>query len=276
MGVVTNSIRHGRKSLDATLAYIDLRRKAQPELVKVLDLYAAIFTIQDRYYEGFVPGSHSGPPSKDSGKPALVGAVPGLQLADVQRVLKEISEAVAAAAPERQSELESSITPHEGERGDLARLVAEASDPDSSSPSATRTLFLLSLNPFYERFAAEMVPSVAETEWQFGHCPICGERPAIAKYEQSVGTRFLQCNLCRTQWAQDRILCPFCGNRDQDSLGYLSDAPDSAFRVEVCDACRHYIKAVDERALQREVILHVEELTISFLDHEALTRGYQP
>lgn len=273
--MTVNSIRHGGKSLDATLDYVDSRREAYPELTGVFDLYAAIFAIQSRFYDGFAPKSTEGPPDADSGSPALAGTVPGLKLTDVQQALVEISKAITTVAPERQAELESLSSLQGYARDDAAGLLNAPVGPGGAGPSVTRTIFLLALSPFYEKAAAGIVPSLAGMDWRFGHCPICGERSSIAKYELSSGAKLLQCGLCRTQWVRERLACAFCDNRDQDKLGYLGESPDSAFRVEICDACRHYIKAVDERALEREVILHVEELTMASFDREALAQGYQ-
>lgn len=276
LGVAVENIRHGGKPLDATLAYMDSCREVHPELHKVFDLYAAIFTVQRRFYDGFVPGPPGGPPDAVSGGPALVGMVPGVELSNVQEALAEIAGTITAAAPERQSELESLSNLWGYAQDDVGRLLDSPDSPGGPDSSVTRTIFLLALNPFYEKAAVGIVPSVADVAWQFGYCPVCGERPSVAKYDETSGTRFLQCGLCRTQWTRGRVLCAFCGNADQDKLGYLSDAPDSPLRAEVCDVCRRYIKAVDERALGREVILHVEELTMTSLDREALSKGYQP
>ena len=73
-----------------------------------------------------------------------------------------------------------------------------------------------------------------------------------------------------------RVRCALCGCEDTHKLRYLQAEDNNAHRVELCDSCGGYLKAVDERALGTDAILHVEELLMSALDREAIARGYAP
>ena len=266
------NIRHGGRLLDATLEYVDSLREAYPSLAGPLTLCANIFTTQSRFYDGFVPDTSVEHSAAVTGQPVLAGHPPGLEAATAREALTEIAEAVAVATAERRGQIESAL---DVLGRDESHLVSRCDALALENPPA-RDLFLLALNPFYEKFAVEIVASIEELDWQYGYCPVCGEKPSIAKYEKTSGARFLQCSLCRTQWTRGRVQCAFCDNRDPDTLGYLSAENDKAHRADVCDACRRYIKAIDERALGKDAILHVEELAMASCGREAIARGYHP
>ena len=82
-----------------------------------------------------------------------------------------------------------------------------------------------------------------------GHCPTCDAPPALAKLVGENGRRVLCCSLCGHQWGFARLACPYCGNRNQESLGKLTVPEEPARWVEVCDACQAYIKTIDTRKL---------------------------
>lgn len=108
-------------------------------------------------------------------------------------------------------------------------------------------------------------------------CPICGGAPLMAKLRQGEGKRILECSLCNTQWAYKRLQCPFCGNEDQDSLGFFFTEEESAYRVDKCDRCKRYIKTVDERKrVEGESrLLLLEDVATIYLDMLAEKEGYQ-
>lgn len=62
------------------------------------------------------------------------------------------------------------------------------------------------------------------------------------------------------EWNHPRIKCPFCGETEQKNLRYFEAKEDETpeegdkdhlrnYRVYVCDTCKHYIKALDEREM---------------------------
>jgi FdhE protein len=79
------------------------------------------------------------------------------------------------------------------------------------------------------------------------HCPFCGEKPQVAvlRGEGDGGKRSLLCSLCSSEWEFRRILCPACGEEQEDKLPVYTAAGFEHVRVEACDRCRTYIKAVD-------------------------------
>ena len=50
-------------------------------------------------------------------------------------------------------------------------------------------LLLAALIPFYEKLASEAVPSIAHVNWRESCCPICGQKPSMARYEDPTGRR---------------------------------------------------------------------------------------
>ena len=267
-----SSIARGGRPLDAALEYLDSLRQSYPSLSVPLAVHADIFSIQRRFHDGFAPDMPAGPAGIVPGQPALSGHPPGLDAETVRDALNEIADAVAAAAPDRRDRIDSALDALGCGDGSLVSRREALAMQDAPA----RELYLLALNPFYEKFASQVVGSIEELDWQYGYCPVCGERASIAKYDRTIGTRFLQCSLCRTQWTRHRVQCAFCDNRDADTLGYLSAENDNAHRADVCDACHRYIKTVEERALGKDAILHVEELAMASCDREAIARGYHP
>jgi FdhE protein len=78
-------------------------------------------------------------------------------------------------------------------------------------------------------------------------CPVCGEKPQVAvlRGEGDGAKRSLLCSLCSSEWEFRRILCPACGEEQEDKLPVYIATGFEHVRVEACDRCRTYIKAVD-------------------------------
>ena len=78
-------------------------------------------------------------------------------------------------------------------------------------------------------------------------CPFCGNRPVVAalRGEGEGGKRSLVCSLCGTEWLYRRLLCPNCGEENKDKLPVYTASAIEHVRVEACDTCRVYLKAVD-------------------------------
>jgi FdhE protein len=78
-------------------------------------------------------------------------------------------------------------------------------------------------------------------------CPFCQARPvaAVLRGEGDGARRDLLCSMCSTEWTFRRILCPNCGEEDKDRLPVFVALEFDAVRVEACDTCKTYIKAID-------------------------------
>lgn len=130
------------------------------------------------------------------------------------------------------------------------------------------------LSPVLEIYAEAFNPLLSMDGWENGYCPMCGEPPAMAMIAGDAGKRSLICGACATQWPFPRTACPFCGNTDQQKLSYLFIENDDKYRIEVCDACRHYLKTVDLRNISRPVDFEVENIITLHLDMIAMENGY--
>jgi FdhE protein len=127
--------------------------------------------------------------------------------------------------------------------------------------------------PHFERQALQ---SKVPTGTLQSTCPFCFEKPVVAvlRPEGNGGKRTLVCRLCFTEWEFRRLLCPACGEEDREKLPVFTTAEFPHIRVEACDTCRHYIKAVD---LTRDgrAVPEVDEIAALPLDLWAMEHDYQ-
>jgi FdhE protein len=123
--------------------------------------------------------------------------------------------------------------------------------------------------------AVEQLRSEFDSEtWLKGYCPICASLPSLSLLKEEVGKRYLLCSYCGYQWRIDRLFCPFCNNKDQESLHYLFAEGEEAYRIDLCDKCHQYIKTIDYRNLaESDPVL--EDLATLHLDILADQKGYK-
>jgi formate dehydrogenase maturation protein FdhE len=130
------------------------------------------------------------------------------------------------------------------------------------------------LKPFLAAYADAFLPQVQQKRWRRGYCPICGGRPNFAFLsKEEEGARWLLCARCDAEWLFQRLKCPFCGIEEQKSLAYFADEK-GAYRVYVCERCKGYIKAIDLRQVEAEVLLPLEWIATLDLDRQACELGY--
>lgn len=129
--------------------------------------------------------------------------------------------------------------------------------------------------PFLESYARAFGGLADDSTWLMGFCPVCGGEPLIARLAKETGKKTLLCHLCRTEWGFKRLECPFCGCDEQEKLRFFYDEKDRTCRVDVCDNCKTYLKAVDARETQKDVALFVSNLATLHLDVVAKHEGFQ-
>jgi len=133
-----------------------------------------------------------------------------------------------------------------------------------------------SINPFLEAYAEKLKGYVNQESWLKGYCPVCGSAPAMGELRMETGEKILQCSSCGFKWRFKRLGCPFCGNANHEKLRYFHTETDGkAYRVDVCEECKKYIKTIDLRELNREAILPLEDLGTLHLDILAREEGYK-
>ena len=219
-----------------------------------------------------------------SGVPLLRGERVPLDIVAIRSLILDLCRAV------RQSEARSGATNPIAtaiEQGllDVAALVAAVLDgqaPTIREQAAALevdgdllcTLLRFSLFPALEQLAARLAPLRVLAAWQPGYCPTCGSWPLLSEYRGLDQARFLRCGLCATEWSLDRQLCPFCGCRDHQQLGYLHIEGDQQKRATTCTQCRCYNKTLATLVPIPAIELAVDDLATIHLDIIALEHGY--
>ncbi len=213
-------------------------------------------------------------------KPLLKTLTPSKPV--VSEHIRRVVRAFAGAAPEsipRPETLEDVIG-HESDQ--LIQYLPQ--DPGkcceqlagAGVPRDVATLLLWAIfSPFFSRAREGILRSVDIDGWSEGSCPVCGARPHMARLRDEDGARILECWLCQAEWQFPRLKCPYCGNSDQNTLGFFYLDESSAMRVHFCKSCGSYIKVVDTRVLKRAPILSVYNLATLNYDAVALSEGFK-
>jgi FdhE protein len=131
-----------------------------------------------------------------------------------------------------------------------------------------------SLRPSIEAGVERLSHEIETETWMRGSCPVCGSLPYLSLLKEEVGKRFLVCSFCGYSWRVDRISCPFCNNRDQESLQFFYAEEEKTHRIDLCDKCHQYIKTIDLRTIG-ETDPFLEDLATLHLDLVASKRGYK-
>jgi len=129
--------------------------------------------------------------------------------------------------------------------------------------------------PFLTSYCEALLSLVNQEQWRRGYCPICGGNPDFAFLDKERGARWLLCSRCDAEWLFQRLECPYCGTKDQNALAYFTDEK-GLYRLYVCERCRHYLKAIDLRRAEYEVLLPLERLITLDIDSQAQQDGYTP
>jgi FdhE protein len=128
------------------------------------------------------------------------------------------------------------------------------------------------LQPFAEYLASR---GDIHSEGTPSTCPFCNARPvaAVLRGEGDGGKRSLLCSMCGTEWLYRRVICPSCGEENKDRLPIYIAAEIDYVRVDACDTCQTYLKAVDLTKNGRAVPV-VDEIATVALNIWAEEHGY--
>ncbi len=132
----------------------------------------------------------------------------------------------------------------------------------------------MSIKPSIHANVAQLKDQVDLKNWLRGYCPICGSFPQMSELKGE-GQRFFACSFCGFEWPSERLKCPFCENKDHESLHYFYEEGKEIYRVDVCDKCKQYIKTVDSRKLNFEPDLDLEDIITLHLDILASEKGFK-
>jgi FdhE protein len=146
---------------------------------------------------------------------------------------------------------------------------------DGVSENLMQAIMQATLQPFLASYAQALIGSVKQESWRRGYCPICGGHPDLAFLEKEYGARWLLCSRCDSEWLFQRLQCPYCGTQEQNALAFFTDDKEQ-YRLYVCECCKCYLKAIDLRKSESEILLPLERFYTLDLDSQAKEYGYSP
>jgi FdhE protein len=156
-------------------------------------------------------------------------------LAALARYFRALIELVRRSGPKPLADSSSQLTDE---------LLAEHWQGTAEYNPAGRFFARVLLQPYAEYLASRGDISVDSTP---ATCPFCNARPVVAvlRGEGDGGKRSLLCSMCGTEWLYRRVVCPSCGEENKDKLPIYIAAELDYVRVDACDSCQTYLKAVD-------------------------------
>lgn len=158
-----------------------------------------------------------------------------------------------------------------GGRGQVEQMAVHL----KLDPNLLQVLAQNSLKPALRAWAQNLGQIVDLDHWRRGHCPMCGNAPALSEIRGKEGERRLRCAMCGTGWYYPRLQCPFCSRRGHKTLGYIAvEGEEEKYRVQTCDNCHSYIKVVVTYDPIPVDLLAVEDLATLHLDYIASERGF--
>ncbi|HET6178520.1 MAG TPA: formate dehydrogenase accessory protein FdhE, partial [Candidatus Sulfotelmatobacter sp.] len=142
-----------------------------------------------------------------------------------------------------------------------------------SPPDAEGFLAIAFLQPYAELLRSRATPDPAKH--LYAVCPYCNRRPGVGVLRQmgDGASRSLVCYFCLAEWDFRRLVCPGCGEENDQKLTVFTADTFNYIRVESCDACKTYIKTIDLTKNGHAEPL-VDELASAPLDLWARDRGY--
>jgi len=217
------------------------------------------------------------------GKPMLTFREVSIDWAELQKLFQEIaklSNEYISPVPEEVEEL-NRIGSDPAVLKEAAKTWFAAGTLSCKSAVKNRNIKPLAgsvlqacLHPWLAAYADELLPVVRQEKWHKKYCPVCGGGPDFAFLEKGEGARWLICSRCDAKWLFYRLVCPHCGNHDQRALAYFTD-DKGLYRLHVCEKCRRYIKAIDLRKTEAEILLPLERVLTLDMDRQAYELKYK-
>lgn len=264
-------------------------------LTQVFEIYQAILAVQTEYLQKIeTPATMSKEEIEDcfrEGKYLLSKQDLPVDTTLFLEIAKEVCKALNDASPEppqalmelfesehfQGSNLESTL--QKAISSDTAQLESYITenklDEETGLDSEVITYIIFSsLTPFYIKYLQAIRQITDFTLWREGFCPVCGQTAMIAKHRPDDGARILGCWLCHAEWYFPRLECPYCDNKDSKKLRFFYVPEDKARQVHFCDVCKKYLKTVDGKMLEKDVLLDVESIANGHLDALAKREGF--
>jgi FdhE protein len=230
------------------------------------------------------------PPADDT-RPLLADATLALEprrLRGWLRALLRVATAAGGPAGTLAGAAQAGVAQHAdileaGVRQDEARLARVASTLGAHA-GALSAVAAVAPVPLLRACAARWADRVP-AGWDHGACPVCGAWPTLAEARGLERARRLRCGRCAADWPTTWLRCPYCATTDHTRLGSLvltrdrgPDTADGLARVatsiEMCQACRGYVKTVTTLAPTPADELLLVDLATVELDVAAIEHGY--
>jgi len=153
----------------------------------------------------------------------------------------------------------------------------------SLSPWATRysieeevlaAVIHCAIKPFLTAQAKAIRGLVDQEHWRRRCCPVCNGKPDFGFIDKEKGARWLLCSRCDTEWLFQRLECPYCGTTNQKELAYFTDDQE-LYRLYICQKCRTYLKTIDLRKTETEILLPLERVMTVDMDRQGQEKGYK-
>ena len=266
------------------LKKLETLEKQEGPLPRSLEFYGKLLAIQSatRLRTGTPPTSLS-PADIDeriaAGRPLLGFADLSVDWALFYEIFKEVSDLLSGYSKEwAEAAGNLKATPMLLEKS-AREWFEEGRAPFPGDSDSTEDLWNLMIQstfkPFLKGRAEALRGHINNELWRRGYCPVCGGSPDFAFLEKEYGAKWLLCSRCDNEWLFKRLECPSCGTENQDDLAYFPD-DKGLYRVYVCEQCRHYLKAIDLRQTDDDVLLPLERFFTLDLDYQAQKNGYKP
>ncbi len=271
-------------TVNKILERLEKREKEEGQLPLLLEFYKKLLKVQAGVRQR--SGSPSPALSKDtilkriqSGQPLLRFDELDLDWTLVQDTFARVSSLFAGYPQLFGDILEK---PESGGGRVLTKKAAEAwfagkeipqKIQDGIGENLLQAMIQATMQPFLAECAQELIGSIEQQSWRRRCCPVCGGSPDIAYLEKEHGARWLVCSRCDSEWLFQRLQCPYCGNQEQEKLAFFTDDKE-LYRLYVCEKCKCYLKAVDLRKVEAEILLPLERFYTLDLDAQAREKGY--
>ncbi|MFN2520031.1 MAG: formate dehydrogenase accessory protein FdhE [Candidatus Limnocylindria bacterium] len=238
------------------------------------------------------------------GIPLLERAVLSVNMDDVadelRRLALNLAETAVPGSPaalsaerlaEANIDLEGLLAASLSDDRDATAGAAKRAEVDAA---ALHELLGLALQPFLWEAATELAATLPLDTWDRGYCPVCGAWPALAELVGPERRRVLRCGRCGGAWSWLVLLCPYCGNDDHRTLGSRTPVPDvpadekdaasqlkaardasAISRIDSCERCHGYLKAIGAYASNAPARLLAEDVATLYLDLVAREAGYR-
>jgi FdhE protein len=255
-----------RPTWDQRIARAEELTEIFPFATEVLGFYASVARFQKAFY-GYIQQARGKSPLPGSSFGEALDLV--LLLPRFPGFLNVVKE---NAPPALSSLAEQMATEKEPRWEKLLRDFWQRSEPGELP--YTESFFARAFLQPYAEFVADRL-TVPPRHTNSATCPVCDSEPVVGvlREEQLGAKRTFICSLCAWEWDFPRLVCPGCGEDRNDALAVFTSEYFEHVRVEACDTCKSYIKAVDltKHGLAIPV---VDELASLPLTLWALEHGY--